>query len=343
MLRRRHHTPIRLLACALLGLVLAHLGCSTEETVGGTGGGAGSGGTGSGGGTTTGAANVTGVVTSPSGTTPVAYATVSIEPKQGAGFSDETEADAQGKYAFSGVPDGTYLLEAHKGHFSGQGEVTVAGGHATEPSVDLGVGIAKEKVAVLPGAYDQIGVVLTEMGIQFTTIAALQLKTWATIEGFEIVFANCGSAAIAGSPAVDNLRKLVEENGASYYASDWEYEWVATTWPEAVEFHAPEAKVGNVAEVVADVIDPDLAAVLGKEKMSINFDLGSWVVMDKPGTGTTVHVRGSVDTTDGMLADRPLLVTFPAGKGKVIYTSFHNEEQVTEDVMVVLQHFVFAL
>ncbi len=284
---------------------------------------------------------VSGKITAPDNQTPVSYAQVTLLSKDGS-FSSAVQSDAVGVYAFTGAPDTTLTLAAKKGHFEGQTEIVLSGGKVVQGSVDLAVTIDSNKIGVIAGAYDDIGEILTDMNIQYDTLLAASLTSWDLIKDYQIIFANCGSVVAPVSTSIANIRKFVEESGGSYYASDWEYKWIQDVWPSYVTFR-DNAKSGNKSEIVAEVDDTQLAAYLGSSQMNILFDLSSWVVMDSVASTATVHVSGNVDTVDGPLTDKPLLTTFKPGNGFVIYTSFHNEAQATDDAVKVLKYFVFEL
>ncbi len=119
----------------------------------------------------------------------------------------------------------------------------------------------------------------------------------------------------------------------------------------------------------ADITDKGLAAFLNPtsppSKIELDFDMGGWVVMDSVSAAVRVYLRGDVkvftawdgdmdfdwdgDWDDWMdqdwdenwwdeeeweietelITNKPLLVSFEYGKGRVIFTSFHNEPQLT--------------
>ncbi|MCC6157897.1 MAG: hypothetical protein IT350_07575 [Deltaproteobacteria bacterium] len=140
----------------------------------------------------------------------------------------------------------------------------------------------------------------------------------------------------------ENLFNFVQAGGR-LYASDWSFEYVEYVWPDAISFPF-DPKIGPGSyEILADVVDADLAEHLGKTQIEIYFDLPIWVVMDGVGEGTSVLVRGSFATEFVSFTDIPLLARFDAGEGRVTYTSFHNEAQVTDDVYRLLSYLMFNL
>ena len=96
--------------------------------------------------------------------------------------------------------------------------------------------------------------------------------------------------------------------------------------------------------VSARILDPGLAWYLDPtappSTIDLDFNLGSWVVPSGVGAGTTVYLQGTVPTYSGLQADTPLLAGFTAGMGRVFYTAFHNEAQVSATEQKLLEYLV---
>ena len=148
-----------------------------------------------------------------------------------------------------------------------------------------------------------------------------------------MIFANCSVAAINnGSSAVSSLHQFVQ-NGGSFYASDWAYTYISNAFPNHIDFYGNDPRIGYSGTVSGDIVDPGLASYLNPDlppsNIMLNYNLSSWVVIDSV-SSSTVLMRGDVQTSSGLLHDKPLAVAFnPYGdnSGKVIYTTFHNEAQ----------------
>ena len=89
---------------------------------------------------------------------------------------------------------------------------------------------------------------------------------------------------------------------------------------------------------------------LGKDKVSITYNEGSWVVVVGVANGTGVHLRGDVKSLDGDFKNAPLLVSFKtAGGGTVVFTTFHHDKigspgQLTSpDMTAITQYLIFQL
>ena len=139
---------------------------------------------------------------------------------------------------------------------------------------------------------------------------------------------------------------------------------------------AQQARVGNSGKVTAKVTDSGLASVLGKKEIEVNYNLGAWAVIDSVANGVKVHMRGPVnifdysastanleayqdidysdpksleelqklnesisESTQKTLKDKPFIISFTHGAGEVLYTTFHNEAQKTQDMAKVLDWF----
>lgn len=68
------------------------------------------------------------------------------------------------------------------------------------------------------------------------------------------------------------------------------------------------------------------------------------MVIDNVSNQTEVWVRAdSIHTYTETLLNKPLMVRFGHGNGQVIYTSFHNEAQVTRDMIEILITVIYSL
>lgn len=97
---------------------------------------------------------------------------------------------------------------------------------------------------------------------------------------------------------------------------------------------------GRVGRIEARIVDDRLAALYGARALPIDFDLPGWVEIDGVSADVEVLVEG--DFGDRV---RPLIVAFQPerGGGRVVYTSFHNDDQATEDIRALLSALVFEL
>ncbi len=222
-----------------------------------------------------------------------------------------------------------------------------------EPTV---LGATTGKIAVTPPDFDDIGAVLEGLGFAYDEIQFEELKSEEKLKEYDVVYINCSSdadyVAEEAGPAIASYVK----GGGIVYASDYANSIIIEAFPGKINFYSDReyydedeatdyysSRIGEVGVVQAQIVDPGLASVIGKSTIEINYDMGSWVVMDSPGSGTKVHMTGPVSLgyggEEGTLQDKPYVVSFSEGDGEVLYTSFHNEAQVSSDVQSVLNWF----
>jgi len=180
----------------------------------------------------------------------------------------------------------------------------------------------------------------------------------ANLAQYDIIFINCGQyeqTFFTNPTFVNNLRTYVDAGG-SLYASDWAYDFVEVAFPESVDFEGNDAQtnsaaVGESGPMTAQVSDPALATALGGSTVSLNYDLPQWVVPTSAAGNARVLVTGNASAFNYQtfqtynVPNAPLAVQFHFGQngGSVIYTSFHNEQQSTQDMDLILSYMVFEL
>jgi len=108
------------------------------------------------------------------------------------------------------------------------------------------------------------------------------------------------------------------------------------------------AYVGRATNIQAEVIDATMGLVLGGTA-DIVYDLDAWVVPLSVSSGASAMLVGPAPTWDvntgeisSTYQDAPLAVRFAAG-GTVIYTTFHNELQMTTDMEIALKEIILSL
>ncbi len=226
------------------------------------------------------------------------------------------------------------------------------------------------KLGVTPAGYDDMGAILSSMGYAADEISWEDLKSIDKLKQYSAIYINCSGDADSNAEEIAPAIKQYVEEGGILYASDFAESIVSKAFPGKISFYdggAMGSRAGAVGKVNAKVVDAGMAAVLGKSEIEITFDLPAWAVMEST-TGRT-YMSGSAPILDlsGLMnnigdlnaanieeltqqaetmssasnksVDVPLVVSFEAGKGEVLYTSFHNEAQVTADVTKVLNWF----
>jgi len=163
-----------------------------------------------------------------------------------------------------------------------------------------------------------------------------------TLETYDAVFVNCGadmgplqfglSAAIK-----QNLRDYVE-GGGKLYVSDWAYDLVEKTWPEKVNFLGDDTQPGvathGAGERVynARVLDPDLQQYVGADNGDIDFAFDNFVVVQQVAPGVTTYLQFDpvIHVNAGEVQpNTPMTLGFNDGLGRVIFTSFHQEQDAS--------------
>ncbi|OIP37584.1 MAG: hypothetical protein AUK47_13290 [Deltaproteobacteria bacterium CG2_30_63_29] len=293
-------------------------------------------------------------------------------------FARTIVTDSTGHFSFENVPSGTHSLTVSKGSFSTEYQVRVRIGETT----DITSGAQKAclidesvRIAVVDGAWDSIHHIVDRLGLTFdyysdvatlpggTSAAEALLLDPVALQAFDIVMINCGEQyfnfsegfleterATRRSDMAGNLRAFVEAGG-SLYVSDWAYFFVEMGFAELVTFKSTDGTyeggfTGAAGSVLADIVGPGLLVAMGKSTVTIDFPLERWVVSDTVSAEVVTMVSGDVSLLDGSaLNAAPLLFRFrpTPTSGNVLFTSFHNEAQLSEDIERILQQVIFSL
>lgn len=306
---------------------------------------------------------VTGRICAPSENIYVANAEVWIEFSDGTRIS--TQTDANGYFTLEDVPVGTYIVTVTKGSFSTTFEVVINEGSITELAQDECLE-GDIEIAVVTGAYDDVGGILSRLGLSYDTFDGDPYGTReyeqllgdpSRMAQYDIIFFNCGMddswaygyGGITLNAIRQNLREFVQ-NGGSIYASDWAYYMIEAPFPSLIQFAGDDssyssAAVGESGYYTVNVLDSGLQTLLGSTTASINYDLASWVVPANTNSGE-ILVRGSVlfyeNWTSLVNKDVPLVIA-GSDNGRILYTSFHNETQTTVDMDRMLEQMALDL
>lgn len=171
----------------------------------------------------------------------------------------------------------------------------------------------------------------------------------ADIHNYSVVFLNCGldDDALQTPANVAVLRNYVL-GGGRVYASDWASDFVEQTFPDYIDFHGSDNVAAGVAEglgaarlgegeiELSATLDPALKSWLqgvaceagscldANGGAHIEGFLGGWVLMNGIHAARQPNVKVWAQATVDAVS-RPMTVTFPAGQGRVTYTSYHTE------------------
>ena len=235
---------------------------------------------------------------------------------------------------------------------------------AAEPAVEPAPTVRPLRLAVTPesNAFDDMGRLLDKLGqgYVYRPMPFDDLLDEARVGQFDVIFVTCsgytdtwlgeeGGASPRGgqlfgpneatfAKAKQVLRRFVT-NGGTLYASDLHYNLIAKCFPEFVDESLLNR--GAPQTLRAEVVDPSLRQMLG-DGIDLTFDQTDWRPAAFSGQEVLSYLKGSFKTVDGTQATAPLLVKFPLGQGSVIFTSFHNEKQQSEQEMTLLKFLVFS-
>lgn len=220
------------------------------------------------------------------------------------------------------------------------------------------------RLAVTPPEFDNVGRLLRSLGegYRHQEIAMDELLDADKLSQFDVLFLTCGGVprhwlaertgnAERGSAgtfmARDDIARRLRDSlsrfvgrGGTLYASDWQYQLVATAFPSFVD----DSKAGRGAAQTlrADVVDLGLKRQLGRDALELHFDKDAWRPAAFGGPNLITYLRGTYRTLEGREIQGPLLVEFPFEKGSVVFTSFHNEAQNSDLEKQLLRYLVFT-
>ena len=286
------------------------------------------------------AGTVYGRVVAPNGSIAAVGATVALQV-DGVDVWMLTQCD--GEFSLQ-LPAGSHQISVQKGHFTANRTVEVGAG-VTNNLGNLHLDTSQVKMAVISGIYDDIGSMVSDLGIPYDTFARPEdiLGNTSLLTQYQVVFANCGTVATTTGQnhytqeQFNNTRSWVEQGG-TLYTSDWEYQLFEGVVPEAVTF-SNNPLDGPVAQLEANVLDREIQMLLGGTKADIYFDLNGWATIEKTDAAMTL-VEAKIPGRSGQ---SPLATRMILGSGKAIFTSFHNEEQLTEDMERILYEMILSL
>lgn len=308
-----------------------------------------------------GSGSIEGRVCAPDGQTWLSDASVFVIRADGT--RAEATSDTEGRYTLSGVPAGEQTVIVQKGSFSTSFTVTVVEGQTTTvPDDQCELDPPDIRVAVVSGSWDRVEDVLDDVGVDpanitmynggSSTWVADLLDDYAVLSQYDIVFFNCGVSDFGFSfetQAIANLQQFVAQGG-SVYASDQAYDLVERTWPSSIDFYGTDtlsnqAQNGQATQdMVGQIVDDGLAGSLASTTIELHYPLLAWAVIQDVSPNVTVYIRADAPLMDGStLGNVPHTVRFIGGQGRVLYTSFHQEANISEQMEHALRILMFEL
>lgn len=193
--------------------------------------------------------------------------------------------------------------------------------------------------AVTPSYYDDIGGVLTSMGYSSDIIADSALSSYATLSPYKAVFLNCSALCDENAEAAAESLRTFALNGGAIYASDWAYIYVQKAFGNSVVKYYDSAKSGDTGLYMCSVMDEGLLDYLGTGTIELNLNLGGWVPIESVAAEGKTYLMGLNDAAyPAYVAGNPMLAAFRYGKGMVVYTTFHNEAQLTTTQTLLMEY-----
>ncbi len=322
----KHKSLMLILISALMISTLAVESCKKDDG-GVSGGGIYTGPTGT----------VTGKVVAANGVTPIQGASVTVR----ANYSNMPVAasDTGGNYTLAGVPTGTQTIVATKGLFVATTNANVLQNQTVmaPPAQLQSVG----RLGYVVGSYDRIQDIIRDtLGYPMEEIVADSLRFSSVLARYVAIFLNCGmDLSFLDSASAATLRTYVS-GGGRLYVSDWAQEVVRGVFPTDVMGFR---RIGDVQTIYGRVVNASLRAFIEKDSVEIRYDLGAWEILDSLSNRPIVLLRGDYSSTSGFQTNKALAIMIDEGSGRVVYTTFHNEANITTDAVKVLTYFVFTL
>ena len=303
----------------------------------------------------------------PDGSGPIVAAAIDVP-----GTGRSTRSDDDGHFFIADVPAGTWDLSIRAGAFTSTITVVVqAGTTTTLPHDACHLDLGGTRVAVVPGHSDDIEARVLAAGVPPAAITRFENSwreaTWVyelgrnprRLADFDILFIACGAnvdffVELGGSePAVAPIRAWVEAGG-TLVVTDHAYAVVEAIWPDAIDFVGDDrlfvARQGVSAwSPTATVTSPALAASLGTDELPLWFSTERWTGLED--VADTVDVLVVADSAllslptvpEGtVLPSRPQLVSFAAGRGRVMLSTFHADDQSESATQQVLRSVLFV-
>jgi hypothetical protein len=305
---------------------------------------------------------VTGTVYSANGLKTVANAKVSMDGST----QYQTVSDAKGKFSIT-CPVGLQHFTVSVGNsniFKGGFTATVEVNKSLEEPHDSTVLEQEKQLAYVAGYWDSIqNIIRDSLGYTMTELSDADL-TIGNLNNYAIIFLNCGAPFHMNTAIYSNLDAYLQAGG-NIYASDFAIDFlVGDGYLKKPHSHSNKAaaamtpcsnpqlggfiedsllcheKVGLMMPITGTVVDPTMQNFFG-QTVNLNYNLDGWAQL--------FHVETNDPRFKVLINDPvtygPLLVSIKWGAGaqggNIMYTTFHNEANVTPDMVNLLQWIVF--
>lgn len=184
------------------------------------------------------------------------------------------------------------------------------------------------RVGVTDWKYDNIPEVLDNLGIAYRHVR----ESDTPLDDFDVIFIGCGGGLSRSQASPQALRRFVERGGV-LYVSDLSGGVLRAAFAD--EF-GPKQHGPNARRATCLVVNDDLEAVLGK-RIRIHFNLPGWLYFPKPSSDVDVLLRL------GSVRGHPLVLRLEHGEGRVVFTSFHNHNNLSSAERMLVRSLVTEL
>ncbi len=278
-----------------------------------------------------------------------------------------TYSNSEGYFKIGGIEKGEKTLVISSGSIKVEKAINIQEGKTVTISdknnpIKLG---SELKIAVVYGTYDRIQEILDTIGFRQSYTPdtgayvvfdnVLEFLKSSYLNDFNICFINCGALDEDTLYYNSDLKqKLITwiSGGHSLYASDWAYTVIEACFPDYIDFFSNDtfpgsARQGHDGIIPATIQNEELKHHLGKKNVLINFNLPGWAIIDNVNSNLGLETWITADTIfvypDQHRQNVPIMVHFIYNEGRVLYTSFHNEPQVTDDMVKILIRVIYGL
>lgn len=309
---------------------------------------------------------IKGVIYSANGLKTVAHAKITLDGST----QYQAESDAHGSFSML-CPTGTQHVTFTVGSgeiFKGDFTVTVTANQSIEVPHDSTTLEQEKQIAYVSGMWDSIqNIIRDSLGYNLTQLTDVDLAN-GNLNNYAIIFLNCGADFSMNTAIYNNLNTYLQ-NGGNIYASDYAIDYLVgdgnlkkqrdhnshKTLSQSTPCSSStnllggfiedsllcHDKVGNPGLINGATVQDSVMQTIFGPTVDLNYDLPSWVVL--------FHVETSDPRFKVLITDPntygPLLVSIKWGTGlqggNIMYTTFHNEANVTTDMVDVLQWIVF--
>lgn len=187
-------------------------------------------------------------------------------------------------------------------------------------------------LTLITGAWDDLPALFTRMGLPFRDLGGrlAALEDPKALRGCRALYLACGADYDLSDEGAAAIRAFIAAGGG-LYASDLAAAAIERIFPGKIRFAMCDYQSNNPVQVV----DEGLKLLLG-ETISLHMDFNSSQGVVEHDLSVRVLIRGPRQEQEETL--HPYLVTFTHGQGEVLYTVFHNANQMEKTEEMLLEY-----